>query len=842
MNFYTSVHLHKADILLRGYQDGKRIHKQIRYEPYLFEPNRVYRERGVETSFKTIKGEPVYKREFDSVYDAREHIKKYRGVDGKPLYGLDNFVYTFINDNYPNDIDYDPKLISLVSLDIEVDSEGGFPDIESADRMVTAITLRKKGLSVVFGLKDYTPESDKITYVQCKDEHDLLNKFLTAWQSKHLDPDVVTGWNIEFFDIPYLVNRIRRTMGEQSAKRLSPWGILDQRTIELMGREYTIFTPVGVNIIDYLQAYRKFSFAMQESFKLDHIAFVELGERKLDYTELGFETLAEFYKGDFQNYINYNIRDVELVDMLEDKLKFIEQIYAIAYDGKCNYSDAFTSVRMWDIIIHNYLMSLGTVVPIVEKGSKDSQIVGAYVKDPQVGMHNWVVSFDLNSLYPHLIMQYNISPETYAGEVEGVSIESMLDGILTSPSQGIRNDIVARNQTIAASGCLFDRDYQGFLPTLMQKMYNDRVKFKDQMLAAKQSYEKNKSYEIEKEIARCHNMQLAKKIQLNSAYGALSNIYFRWFNRDLAESITKSGQLSIRWMERKINVYLNKQLKTDGVDYVIACDTDSMYLDLGELVNQTCEGKTTDQIVKYLDTVCSKVLEPFIDKSYQELAHYVNAYDQKMVMKREAIADKGIWTAKKRYILNVYNNEGVQYNEAKLKLSGIEAVRSSTPSACRDNIKKALKLIMTSDNEELIRFIADVREEFKQLPFDQIAFPRTVRGLTTYADPHTIYRKSTPIHVRGSLIYNNMLKQSNLLNKYEAIGEGEKIKFCFLKLPNLAQSNIISTPGSLPKELDLIQYIDYDTQFEKSFIDPLQTILNVLGWTTEKRTTLDAFF
>ena len=457
-------------------------------------------------------------------------------------------------------------------------------------------------------------------------------------------------------------------------------------------------------------------------------------------------------------------------------------------------------------------------------------------------MHNWVVSFDLNSLYPHLIMQYNISPETYAGEVEGVSIESMLDGILTSPSQGIRNDIVARNQTIAASGCLFDRDYQGFLPTLMQKMYNDRVKFKDQMLAAKQSYEKNKSYEIEKEIARCHNMQLAKKIQLNSAYGALSNIYFRWFNRDLAESITKSGQLSIRWMERKINVYLNKQLKTDGVDYVIACDTDSMYLDLGELVNQTCEGKTTDQIVKYLDTVCSKVLEPFIDKSYQELAHYVNAYDQKMVMKREAIADKGIWTAKKRYILNVYNNEGVQYNEAKLKLSGIEAVRSSTPSACRDNIKKALKLIMTSDNEELIRFIADVREEFKQLPFDQIAFPRTVRGLTTYADPHTIYRKSTPIHVRGSLIYNNMLKQSNLLNKYEAIGEGEKIKFCFLKLPNLAQSNIISTPGSLPKELDLIQYIDYDTQFEKSFIDPLQTILNVLGWTTEKRTTLDAFF
>jgi DNA polymerase elongation subunit (family B) len=800
----------------------------------------VYRERGVETPFRTLKGEPVYKQVFDSVYEAREHVKQFKGIPGKPLYGMDSFVYTYINDNYPGDIDYDPKLISLVSLDIEVDSEGGFPDIAQADRMVTAITLRKRGKSYVFGLKEYTPESEDVNYLLCKDEHDLLDKFLQAW--KALDADVITGWNIEFFDIPYLVNRIRRTMGDASAKRLSPWSLLDQRTIEIMGREYTIFTPVGVNIIDYMQAYKKFSFAQQESFKLDHIAFIELGERKLDYTELGFETLDEFYKGDFRNYINYNIRDVELVDKLEDKLKFLEQIYAIAYDGHVNYSDAFTSVRMWDIIIHNYLLNKGIVVPMTDKGSKDSQIVGAYVKDPQVGMHNWVVSFDLNSLYPHLIMQYNISPETYAGQIEGISIEGMLDGILTAPNHMIQNDLVARNQTIAASGCVFDRDFQGFLPTLMEKMYNDRVKFKKQMLAAKQRYETDKSYENEKEIARCHNMQLAKKIQLNSAYGALSNIYFRWFDRDLAESITKSGQLSIRWMERKMNAYLNKVLKTTDVDYVIACDTDSMYLDLGEFVKQTCEGKTTEQTVKYLDTVCEKVFEPFIDKSYEELATYVNAYDQKMKMKREAIADKGIWTAKKRYILNVYNNEGVQYSEPKLKLSGIEAVRSSTPSACRDNIKKALKLIMTSTEEDLVDFIANFREEFKALPFQDIAFPRTVRGLTEYYDPVTIFRKSTPIHVRGALIYNNMLKQHGLTTKYEAIGEGEKIKFCHLKLPNPAMSNIIATSGSLPKELDLIEYIDYDTQFTKSFIDPLQTILDVLGWHTEKRVTLDAFF
>ena len=841
MNFYTNVHLHKADILLRGYKDGERVQQSIRYIPYLFEPNHVYRERGVETPFNTLKGEPVYKREFDSVYEAREYIKNFRGVGGKPMYGLDSFVYTFINDTYPGDIDYDPKLISLVSLDIEVDSEGGFPDIALADRMVTAITLRKKGQSLVFGLKEYVTESDNVTYIQCKDEHELLNKFLTAWQSKHLDPDVVTGWNIEFFDIPYLVNRIRRQMGDASAKRLSPWRILDQRTLEIMGREYTIFTPVGINIIDYMQAYKKFSFAQQESFKLDHIAFIELGERKLDYVELGFETLDEFYKGDYQNYINYNIRDVELVDKLEDKLKFLEQIYAIAYDGRCNYSDSFTSVRMWDIIIHNYLLSKGIVVPIVEKGAKESQIVGAYVKDPQVGMHKWVVSFDLNSLYPHLIMQYNISPETYVGQLPSLSIDSILDGALNDSD--IREKMVSQNVAVAASGCMFDRDRQGFLPALMLKMYNDRVRYKKQMLNAKQQYEITPTYELEKEIARCHNMQLAKKIQLNSAYGALSNVYFRWFDTDLAESITKSGQLSIRWMEIHINQFLSKTLNTEKVDYVIACDTDSMYLKLGPLVEQTCKGKNTEQIVKYLDNACEKIFEPFIDKTYQKLADYVNAYDQKMKMKREAIADKGIWTAKKRYILNVYNNEGVNYSEPKLKLSGIEAVRSSTPSACRNNIKEALKVIMAGDEGQLRSFVDNFKEQYTTLSFEDIAFPRSVRGLYKYTDPSTIYSKSTPIHVKGALIYNHILKVRGLANKYPLIGEGEKIKFCYLKTPNPTTATVIAAPGSIPTELNIEQYIDREMQFNKSFVEPIKTITDAIGWNIEgKRRTLSDFF
>ena len=838
MKFYTNVQIYRDEILLRGYEDGERIQRSVPYAPYLFEPNKVYRERGVETPYKTIRGVPVYKREFDSMRDARNYIKENADVSNKTIYGLTNFQYAFINDYYPGTIDYDPKMISIVTLDIEVSTEGGFPDIDSADKMITAITVRKKGQSIVLGMKDYKPSDDSVRYFKCVDEADMLEKFLTIWQSKEYSPDVLTGWNVEFFDIPYIVNRIRRIKGEAAAKRLSPWGILEARELEIMGRTYTVYTPLGISIIDYLQAYRKFSFAQQESFKLDHIAFIELGERKLDYSE--YESMHEFYEKNFQKYIDYNIHDVVLVDKLEDKLKFMEQIFAIAYDGHVNFVDAFTSVRMWDVIIHNYLLSQGTVIPLMSKQEKDGQIVGAYVKEPKPGMYKWVVSFDLNSLYPHLIMQYNISPETYVDMLDNVTIDSILNGGLDSHREYLEQN----NLAIAASGCLFDRDRRGFLPTLMEKMYNDRVQYKKQMLVAKQQYEKTPTYELEKEIARCHNMQLAKKIQLNSAYGALSNVYFRWFDTNLAESITKSGQLSIRWMERNINAYLNKTLKTEKVDYVIACDTDSMYLNLDGLVQQTCADKSTDEIVKFLDNACEKIFEPYIDKTYERLAEYVNAYDQKMKMKREAIADKGIWTAKKRYILNVYNNEGVQYAEPKLKLSGIEAVRSSTPSACRDNIKEALKLIMSKDNEELVGFIKDFRKTYEHLPFEDIAFPRSVRGLSEYGNSTTIFKKSTPIHVKGALIYNHILNVRGLSNKYPAIMEGEKIKFCYLRVPNPTTATVIAAPGSIPKELNIEQYIDRDKQFDKSFIEPIKTITDAIGWSVEdtQRVTIEDFF
>jgi len=399
------------------------------------------------------------------------------------------------------------------------------------------------------------------------------------------------------------------------------------------------------------------------------------------------------------------------------------------------------------------------------------------------------------------------------------------------------------NLTMTANGALYRR-VKGMLPELMEKMYNERVIFKKKMIDAKKAYEKKKSKELEKEIARCNNIQMAKKISLNSAYGAIGNQYFRYYKLENAEAITLSGQVSIRWIEAKMNAYINKLLKTEDIDYVIASDTDSIYLNMGPVVETVFKGreKTTESIVSFLDKVASLELEKYIEGSYQELADYVNAYDQKMQMKRENIADRGIWTAKKRYILNVWNSEGVAYTEPKLKMMGIEAVKSSTPAPCRKMIKDALKLMMNGTEEDVIAFIDNARKEFKQLPPEQISFPRSASDVNKYKSSASIYAKGTPIHVRGALLFNHYIKEAKLTNKYSLIQNGEKVKFVYLKKPNIIHENIISFIQEFPKELNLDKYIDYDLQFEKAFLEPLKIILDAIGWNVEKTVNLDLFF
>ena len=828
MRFYTNVQLVGNQFLVRGYDNGKRFTDREEWRPTLFVDSKK------KSKFQTLEGKNVEPIQPGYVRDCREFYKKYQDVEGFNIYGNERYIYQYISDRYPqNEIKFDITKIQLVTLDIETTSEEGFPDVHSCVEELLTISLQDYSTKkiITWGVKPFQVKQDNHNYIQCDSEFDLLNKFIEWWMQ--FTPDVITGWNIQLFDIPYIQGRLKRVLGEKLMKRLSPWGLVTEGEIYIKGRRHISIDIGGVTQLDYLDLYKKFTYTNRESYRLDHIAEVELGQKKLDHSE--FDTFKDFYSGNWQKFVEYNVIDVELVDRLEDKMKLIELALTMAYDAKVNFTDVFYQVRTWDSIIYNYLKKRNIVIPPKKSVEKTDKYAGAYVKEPKAGSYDWVVSFDLNSLYPHLIMQYNISPETLR-ETRHPS---------SSVERFLKQEVsIDGTFAVCANGAQYRKDVRGFLPELMEKIYNERVIFKKRMLTAKQEFEKSPSKKLEKEIARCNNIQMAKKIQLNSAYGAIGNNYFRYYKLENAEAITLSGQVSIRWIENKMNEYLNNLLATDQVDYVIASDTDSIYINFGPLVDKFFSHKTDDkaQVVTLLDKICQDKLEPFIDSSYEELATYVNAYDQKMFMKRENIADRGIWTAKKRYILNVWDSEGVRYENPKLKVMGIEAVKSSTPAPCRQMLKDAFNKIMTGTEDDVIDFIDECRRKFSSMPPEDIAFPRSVSEVEKYKSVNTIYAKGTPIHCRGSLLYNHYVKQRKLDHKYSLIQNGEKIKFCYLAKPNPIHENVISFIQDFPKELGLDKYIDYDLQFNKSFLEPLKIILDSIGWNSEKTVNLESFF
>ena len=831
MKFYTNIVQWGNSLLLREVVNGERINRKVRYSPTLYAPVTL------PTEWKTLDGQYVTPIKHQTIKEAKEWVENYKNQPNL-VHGSTMYPYNYLSESYPNRVKYDVDKILIVTIDIEVECENGFPSPEAAAEPLLSITVKNHQSKkfVVWGVGKFQNDRDDVTYIECSDEVHLLKEFLSFWEQQQ--PDIITGWNTEFFDIPYLCNRITNLFGEDELKRLSPWRSVFSREVFKMGRKHQVFDIQGVSHLDYFDLYRKFTYTAQESYRLDHIAFVELGERKDGNP---FETFSEWYQKDFQSFIEYNIMDVEIVDRLEDKMKLIELILTMAYDAKVNYMDVLGTTKYWDILIYNYLRKKNIVIPQKKHNSKAEKFEGAYVKDPQVGMHKWVMSFDLNSLYPHLIMQYNISPETLYSQnkVPNMSVDKMLDKkVDTSILKGV---------TLTPNGALFKTDKQGFLPEIMQSMYNDRVKYKKLMLQAQQEYENTKDSKLLKDISKYKNIQMAKKISLNSAYGAIGNAYFRYYDLAIAEAITTSGQLSIRWIERAVNQYLNTLLETTEKDYVIASDTDSVYVTFDKLVNKVYpNGEKTEKIVAFLDKVARDKIEPFMDKSYTDLHKYVNSYEQKMQMAREVIADKGIWTAKKRYVLNVHNSEGVQYKTSKLKVMGLEVVKSSTPAPVRAKLREALSIIMNGDEKELNTFIQTFREEFMNLSPEEIAYPRSVNGLDKFSDSNQMFAKGAPIHCKGSILYNHLIKKKRLGKKYPYIQEGDKIKFINLKQPNLYQCSAFSFITVLPKELDLHKMVDYDTQFEKSFIDPLNVIVSTIGWLVDKsygtQGTLEDFF
>lgn len=836
MSFYTSAHRYGNKILFRGYDaKGNRLHKRVPFKPTFYLPSKTH-----QTDWKALDGTPVEPFELNDMSEAQEFNKRYEDIGNFKVYGNNNFVAQFLAKAYPEDIDYKLSSIRVGNFDIEVASDSGFPHPDQADHPIISIAYKDNTVGVyhVWGMGDYDSSKTEldtdclIQYRKCEHEAELLQKFVVFWENNC--PDIITGWNIRLFDIPYLINRIVKVCGDKTAKALSPWGIYKYRQIGIKGKSMDAYEIYGVAQMDYYDLVQKFGFSLgpQESYSLDHIAHAVLGERKLSYEEHG--SLHTLYKNDYQKFIDYNIRDVELVDRIDKQMGLMELALVIAYKGGVNYPDVFGTTAIWDSIIYRYLNIRNIAVPPNVRKEKDPY-PGGYVKDPRTGMTKWLCSFDLNSLYPNLIVQYNMSPETLLRNPS----DKLPGGVdfYMSPNDPLHPANRERNISVAANGSCYRKDKQGVMPTIIIGLYDERRVTKDKMLEIEQENEKNPSPDLKREINRLGNTQMAIKILLNSLYGALGNQYFRYFEMDIAEGITLSGQLSIKWAEKTINNAMNKILKTDD-DYVIAIDTDSIYVDMGPLVNKV----NPPDPVQFLDKACREKFEPILADGYADLFQRMNAYENRMVMAREVIADRGVWVAKKRYILNVHNNEGVQYAEPKVKMMGLEAVKSSTPMVVRNKFKEAYSIVLRGNEEELQKFVENFYNDFTSLPAEDVSFPRGVSEIDKWNDLNTIYKKGTPIHVRGSLLFNKKMKEVGLDRSMEAIKNGTKVKFCYLKKPNPLMENVIAFPQFLPKEFNMQQYIDYDLQFDKAFKEPLKLVTDAMGWQIEKINTLEGFF
>ena len=829
--FYTNVDRYGNSLLFRGYDKRGPITKKVKFEPTFHIPN-----NSTDEGWKSLDGQSLAEYQPGTMRDCKDFLTKYEDVANFKVYGTTNYIHQFISEVFPGTVKYDRTKINICTIDIEVGSENGFPEPDQALYEIITITIKNNNGSIyhTWGTGDVNVDkcSQSVLYRKCADEKDLLLDFLEYWEN-HI-PDIVTGWYSDSFDIPYIVNRIRRILGDDAILGLSPWRRVEENNKKIAGKVIPGFNIVGVSQLDYIDLFKKFTLntlGQQESYKLDHIANVVLGEKKIDYSEYG--SLHLLYKHDYQKFVEYNIKDVELVDKLEDKLGLVDLVLTMAYRAKCSLGETLGTVGIWDAILYNEFKKRKIAVPPKKLSSYTDSIEGGYVKDPQIGMHEWVVSFDLNSLYPHLIMQYNMSPETIVNNIiPGTTVDKLLD----MPKIDIPD-----NTCLTATGQLFRNDINGIIPQIIQEYYDERVVIKQKMIDAQQRYQKNKTAAIEREISLLDNNQMAIKIAMNSFYGALANKYFRYFDVRVAEAITVSGQFTIRWAEKILNEYLNKMMKTD-IDYVIAIDTDSVYLNLGPLVTKLLPNEIDEnKIVTFLDKVGNHI-EKHLESGYDELQTYMKAPRQKMVMAREIIADKAIWTAKKRYIANVLDSEGVRFSEPKLKLTGIEAVRSSTPQVCKQLITDTIKKIISSTEADVQKHIDDLRQEYMKLSPEEIAFPRGVSNMQKFADSSSLYTKGTPIHVRAALLYNKQLDDNKLGNKYERIQSGNKMKFLYMLIPNPIKENVFGFVTIMPKELDLEKYIDYNTQFVKSFLDPIQIILNAMGWNSQKQYTLEEFF
>lgn len=827
--FYTNVAIVGSQVYVREVVDGIKSQRKDSWEPTIYvkgKPNRETKE------FKTLHGDTSYSIQPGSIPECKDFLKQYEGVTGFEIYGQLNFSLQYMNEYKPKNWAY--KYISAWAIDIETkvpEDENGktsFPlpkDTKAEVLLITMVDLHT-GRAFTWGTKPYNGEDTQ--YMYCATEEELFKQFVNFWEQR--DIDIITGWNIEQFDLPYLINRMNKVLGDEFTKRLSPWKRV--RCSDRMYKKRLEYSTeiLGVSVLDYMNLYKKYMPIRQESYSLGHIAQVELGTTKLDHSE--FETFNEFWQKDWNKFTRYNIIDTTLIKGLDDKLKLIQVVLTMAYEAKINYEDVSSPVKLWDAIIHNHLLDQDIVVPQQAIEKSGIPLDGAYVKEPVPGWYKNVASIDATSLYPSEIITNNVSPETYVGNC-GAGIEDFLSN---------RTIDVDSKYIVTPCGAVYSREKQGVLPAVVIKYMAMRKDSKTEMLRLEQEYEDTKDESLKDRISALDNLQYAIKIAMNSLYGATANKFFRFYKHDHAASITLSGQYMLRTLEEKIDIRLNALFKTEGVKYLIYIDTDSLYFNLDPVIQKF--NVPQDKAIKTIEKLTVEKINPIVNSLIEECCVKMRSYDNRIFFKLEVAADKALWVGKKKYALRVHSSEGVTFSKPKMKVKGLEMVKSSTPKFVREQLKKALDLIFDTDEKTIQSFVQEVRTNFMQLSYQEVSFPRGVNNLSDFEDDRTIYGSGTPIQVRGALLYNHKLLELGLDGKYPLIGEGDKIKFVYLKKPNTMKENVIAYPvdAGIPKEFGVIGQVDYDLQFEKTFHSSIDILTAAINWNSVETSSLEEFF
>jgi len=852
--FYTNVSLIGEKIHVRYVENGTKKQNKIKFAPSYFLPKR-------NGEFRSLTGEPFAEVPCDSIADYRKKISNMDDLSKEKLSGNPKLEFDFIYRYFEDDIDFDMSLINIAYLDIEVyANDGKFPEPRDANYPINAISMRMNGVTNVFALKfnaksTYENQREDIKVKLYEHEEILLSEFLEFWKRSEID--IISGWNVSNFDITYICRRIEKLFGSKSLRSLSPYGMVysyekknGYDDVDL------IFSIKGLSQMDYLALYKKFTFTNQESYKLDYIANIELGDRKTDVSD--YDNLFELYEKDFQLFLDYNIQDTELIEKLDQKMKLMEIGLGLAYFSKVNFEDIFSPMRYWENIIQNYLFEQKIVNPIAKKkNTKSEKFGGAFVFEPIPQRAEQVVSFDFTSLYPSVMMAFNISPECIVDESE-ISIEEILD------RKADLKDDYERDLVVAANGVRFTKEKMGFIPALVARMLDLRKDYKIKMLENKKQIETlkksggdpEKIQECQRLVVAFNNKQMVTKVAANSFFGICGLQHFRFYDIRLAEAITFSAQAANRFVERYIKKYLNETFQfEEEKTFTVYGDTDSQYFQLDPIIEKLAKNKTKEEKLELAKKIGYSKLTEKIDQAIGEFNEYLNVYRPELSMKLEAVGS-GVFIAKKKYILSLVHFEGVDYTEPQLKMTGVEAVKAAaTPNVCRKSLTDCAKIILYQTEDDLIKYVENFRKEWNSFEPHQIAFPKGISDLHKYYNADTeenfhagvfgtgsLHKKGCPIHVRAAISYNYLIRKHGLVLYYNEIKSGSKMKYVFLRDEKITGENVIGFISKLPKELNLHEIVDYNKQFEKAFLSPLEIMLKPIGWQHEKKKDLFSYF